>query len=106
MFLASAITVSFRDTATLARHVMRVGLFLSPVLYSLDDALQRLPEGVAAWYRANPIAVLMEGYRVVTFEGAAPSLNSMLLPIGSGLVLAVPAFVLFTMLEPKFAKRL
>jgi ABC-type polysaccharide/polyol phosphate export permease len=103
---ASAITVSFRDTATLARHVMRVGLFLSPVLYSLDQALQRLPEGVAAWYRANPIAVLMEGYRVVTFEAAAPSANSMLLPIGSGLILAVPAFMLFTMLEPKFTKRL
>ena len=102
----AAITVFFRDAATLTRHLLRIGLYLSPVLYSLDQALDQLPEPVATIYQLNPIAVLMEGYRAVTYSAESPMLQSILLPLGVGLVLTVPASMLFTHLQPRFTKHL
>ena len=102
----AAITVYFRDTATLVRHLLRIGLYLSPVLFSLDQIVDRLPEPVASLYERNPLAVLLEGYRTVTYDAAAPSAQSILLPLGTGLLLMVPALVLFSWLQPQFSKRL
>jgi ABC-type polysaccharide/polyol phosphate export permease len=61
----------------------------------------------AGWmYQLNPLALLLEGYRTVTYHAAAPEPESILMPIGTGLVLIVPATVLFSVLQPRFAKRL
>lgn len=102
----SAATVFMRDLANFMRHVMRLALYVSPVLYSLDQFGQHVPAAVAAAYRINPVALLLEGYRDVVYYGVPPSASSVLLPLGVGLVLLPPSLALFASAERQFGKRL
>jgi len=104
--ILSAATVFVRDLANLVRHLLRMALYLSPVLYGYEDAIDRLPGPIADAYRVNPIAVLLDGYRSVAYDGRAPSAVSLLLPIGVGLVLLTPALAWFYAREPRFGKLL
>jgi lipopolysaccharide transport system permease protein len=105
IFLSCA-TVFFRDLANLMRHALRLALYVSPVLYGLDQALSRLPPPVADVYRLNPVAALLEAYRQVAYEGSPPNLEYLLLPLGLGLVLLGPAMAWFHACERRFGKRL
>lgn len=102
----SAATVFVRDLANLMRHVTRLGLYLSPVLYGLDQFVDRVPEPVAAAYRLNPVALLLEAYRDVTYHAVAPSASSLLLPFGLGLTLLPLSLAWFALVERRFGKAL
>jgi lipopolysaccharide transport system permease protein len=102
----SAATVFVRDLANLTRHALRLALYLSPVLYGLDQLLNRLPSPLADAYRLNPVALLLEAYRRVTYDGLPPTLGSLLLPLGVGLVLLGPALAWFHAREYRFGKLL
>ena len=104
--ILSAATVFIRDLANLVRHLLRMALYLSPVLFSYEDAVDRLPDAIAAAYRVNPVAVLLDGYRSVAYDGVAPPAISMLLPLGVGLALLVPALAWFYSRQPRFGKLL
>jgi ABC-type polysaccharide/polyol phosphate export permease len=103
LFGATA-TVFVRDLPNVARHALRLGLYLSPVLYDVPRMLDRLPPTLGALYALNPLASLMEGYRAVAYHGTAPSATSILIPLGIGLVLLAPALAWFHRQEPRFAK--
>ena len=102
----SAATVFVRDLANLVRHLLRLGLYMSPVLYDLELANERLPDAVADAYRFNPLAVLLDGYRNIGYDGIPPDPASVLLPLGVGLVLIGPALAWYRRSEPKFGKLL
>lgn len=102
----SAATVFLRDLTNLMRHVMRLGLYLSPVLYGLDQFAERAPASVAAAYAFNPVALLLEAYRDVAYRGDAPSAASLLLPVGVGLILLPLSLAWFRGVEPRFGKAL
>jgi ABC-type polysaccharide/polyol phosphate export permease len=104
--ILSAATVFFRDLANFMRHVMRLALYLSPVLYSMDQLIERVPEPIAVAYRLNPVALLLEAYRDVAYYGVTPSLTSFLLPVGIGLVMLGPALAFFGRAERHFGKAL
>lgn len=70
--LVGALNVNFRDT----QHLVGVGLsawfFLSPVMYNMDFAANlasRWPWAVRLLY-ANPMAVIINGYRAALLPGA------------------------------------
>ena len=102
----SAATVFVRDLANLMRHVIRLGMYLSPVLYGLDQVLPRLPEAAAVAYGYNPIALLLEAYREVAYHGRSPNVGSMVLPLIVGLALLPFAMAWFRSLESRFGKAL
>ena len=71
--LVGALNVNFRDT----QHLVGVGLsawfFLSPVMYNMDFARNlavRWPWAVDLLY-ANPMAVILNGYRAALLPGAS-----------------------------------
>jgi lipopolysaccharide transport system permease protein len=102
----SAATVFVRDLANLVRHLLRLAMYLSPVLYGFEDAGQRLPDALADVYRLNPLALLLDGYRNVAYDGQPPDIASLLLPLGVGLILLGPALAWFRKVEPRFGKML
>jgi ABC-type polysaccharide/polyol phosphate export permease len=106
VILLSAATVFVRDLANLMRHVMRFALYLSPVLYATEDLVRRLPEPVGVAYALNPIAILLEAYRDVAYHGVDPSVISLLVPVGTGLLLLVPALAWFGRSESRIGKAL
>lgn len=106
VILFSAATVFVRDLANLMRHLLRLGLYLSPVLYSLDQFSERVPGWLATVYGFNPLALLLEAFRDVAYHGVAPSPSSLLLPAGIGLTLLPFALAWFDRVEPQFGKAL
>ena len=106
VIVLSAATVFVRDLANLMRHVVRLGLYLSPVLFGLDQIVERMPEPIAVAYQLNPLALLLEAYRGVTYYGAAPPASSLLMPVGVGLVLLPFALSWFERVERQFGKAL
>jgi ABC-type polysaccharide/polyol phosphate export permease len=106
VLLFSAATVFVRDLANLLRHVMRLALYLSPVLYSVDQLVANVPEPIGALYRLNPVALLIDAYRAVTYEATAPQASALLLPVGVGLVLLPISLAWFAAMERRFGKLL
>jgi ABC-type polysaccharide/polyol phosphate export permease len=106
VLVLSAATVYVRDLANLLRHFMRLALYLSPVLYSVDQLVARVPEPVGAAYQLNPVALLIDGYRAVAYDAAPPEPSALLLPFGVGLVLLPIALAWFAAMERRFGKLL
>lgn len=102
----SAATVFVRDIANFMRHVLRLGLYLSPVLYGIDQLAERVPPAVVTIYQLNPVALLLEAFRDVAYRGVAPSASSLLLPLGVGLALLPLALAWFARVEDRFGKAL
>jgi len=102
----SAATVFVRDLTNLLRHVMRFGLYLSPVLYSVEQVIDRVPPPVTFIYQFNPAVPLLEAYRDVVYRGVPPQITDLFLPLGVGLVLLVPALAWFGRVERRLGKLL
>ncbi|MEM7164290.1 MAG: ABC transporter permease [Planctomycetota bacterium] len=66
----AAVGVMLRDLAVAMQHLMRVGLYLTPVIYGLDMVRDKLGEPWFTLYLMNPFAIVIEGYRSAIFEGA------------------------------------
>lgn len=69
--LASAINVVFRDFQKLLASVVRLLFYITPVVWVQD----RLPEGIRAVLKLNPIAYIVDGYRNCILYGKGISDN-------------------------------
>lgn len=71
--LVGALNVNFRDTQHLVGVLLSAWFFMSPVMYNMDFArnlASRWPWAVDLLY-ANPMAVLINGYRAALLPGAS-----------------------------------
>ncbi len=107
IFLA-AMNAFFRDVQNVLRHVIRLWMYVSPVLYSLQQL-----EGQDAARQIlglNPMAPIIEGYRHIlygtekTVHGIAPDWLSLLAVLGISAVLLAIAIVIFKRAESSFAR--
>jgi lipopolysaccharide transport system permease protein len=65
VYWTATVYVNFRDTQYLLGIILLLGFYLSPVFYSPDA----LPENLQSIYYLNPMAILIESYRMVLMEG-------------------------------------
>ncbi len=121
----SAVTVFYRDVGIVVGHLLRMLFFISPILWSFEDAQGRgasLKEGLGPtgfWIlEHNPVAILLASYRRVIYgqvqHGAdggvtwsapvAPDLGLLAALFGVSLLLLVVGTWFFKRLEPAFAK--
>jgi len=100
-FFAAA-QVYFRDTASFLPYVMRIWLYSSPVLWTID----RIPERFRPLAWANPLYALIGGYNESLQEGIFPSPTIWLLAVGWALLAVVVGCSYFLMRERDFAVRL
>lgn len=80
MFFA-ALSVYFRDTSSLLPYLLRIWIYISPVLYSIEDLRKaveqlRIP-GVRYILELNPLTPILGAWQQVVFEGKAPDANLM-----------------------------
>lgn len=71
----AAIGVMLRDLSVAMNHLLRVGFYLSPIIYGLDMVREKLPEPWATIYLLNPFVILVEGYRAAVFRGEFLAMN-------------------------------
>lgn len=94
----SAIHVYYRDIAHAMPLLVQIWLFASPVVYPMSV----VPAHVLPWYRLNPMAVLMEGYRRALLAGQAPDLVALGVGFGGVLALLIAAYLFFKRAERTF----
>lgn len=66
----SSIQVRFRDIAAALPVLLQIGVFATPVVYSLNS----IPLRLHPLYLLNPVASLIENFRRVVLHGLAPDL--------------------------------
>ena len=101
MFVA-ATQVYFRDLSNFLPYVLRVWLYMSPVLYYANE----VPDRYDWVLTANPLAPLLTAWSDVLNAGHAPGLEPMLLGTAWATVLFVCGALFFTSREREFAVRL
>jgi teichoic acid transport system permease protein len=65
----ATLTVYFRDTSSFLPFFVRIWLYLSPVLWTLDDAPQRFEK---LMMYGNPLYSLIGGWTELTLQGVVP----------------------------------
>jgi ABC-type polysaccharide/polyol phosphate export permease len=124
-FIVSSITVFYRDVGIVIGHLMKLLLWISPVLWSFDAAAGRgaaLKEAIGetgfALLAYNPVAMLLAQYRTVIYGHLArgpkdqlvwtpatgPDLPQLAIVFTIGVVISIIGVIIFRRLEPAFAK--
>ena len=67
--VAGALTVYFRDTSSMLPYLLRLWLYLSPILWKVEQA----PEAIQPYIFVNPLAPYLIAFREMTLEGTVPS---------------------------------
>jgi teichoic acid transport system permease protein len=99
--LVAAAQVYFRDLSNFLPYVLRIWLYVSPVLYYADEVPQRYK-----WLLdVNPLGGLLTAWSDV-LTGHAPEAGSMLLGLAWGIGVFVAAGLFFLSREREFAVRL
>lgn len=68
----SALTVRYRDFQHIVPFMVQIGLYITPIAYPAEFAMQQLPKWAATIYYLNPIAGVVQGFRWAVFGGEAP----------------------------------
>lgn len=68
----SALTVRYRDFQHVLPFIVQIGLYVTPVAYPAEFAMQALPNWAAQIYFLNPMAGIIQGFRWSLFGGTPP----------------------------------
>lgn len=104
LFFAAA-SVYFRDVASFLPYALRIWIYISPVIYDMDQVEKAL--GGASWiFYVNPLVPILGAWNDVLNDGRAPATGSLLL----GLAWALGTFLIgawfFMSREREFAIRI
>ncbi len=65
--LTSALVVFFRDLSQIINIFLQVGIWMTPIMWSLEDLLAKYP--ILAVLKLNPLCYIVYGYRAALFRG-------------------------------------
>lgn len=98
--LAGAATmVFFRDTRFVIPLALQVWMYLTPVIYPIE----RVPEAIRPLYYLNPMVGIIDGYRRVLLDNAAPRADALAASALIVTIVLMAGYPLFKRLEPRFA---
>ena len=101
-FIASSVTVYFRDLGYILGIVSMAWQFLTPVMYSID----MVPEELRSIFMANPMTSVIIAYRDILYYKQAPQMQTLLLATAFGVGLLIIGWFLFGKLEKHFAEEM
>ena len=93
--ILACVTVYLRDVEQFTSLALMGWQFLTPVMY---DA-QQVPEELRWIFRLNPMTPVITGFREVMFYGREPCVESLIWPLGVGMVLVTLGIWMFYRLE-------
>lgn len=100
--LAAAVTVYFRDFSSFLPYALRIWLYVSPVLYHIDD----VPSRLAPMLMINPLYPLLAAWQAVVIRGEVPGAGLLAAAVAWALGLLVVGGWLFLSREREFAVRI
>lgn len=99
VLFASALNMFARDVKLALPFVTQLWLFLTPVMYPLED----VPENLRPLYLANPMTGIVESFRNVLIIGRAPDLGLLIPSLIGATVALVLGLWYFAATEQRFA---
>ncbi len=100
--LFSAATVFFRDTASFLPYLLRIWMYLTPVLFRIDD----IPDQFRGVIAANPLTPLFVVWGQVVLDGEMPSMSYVGQSAGWAIVAMGLGTWVFISKEREFAVRI
>lgn len=97
----ATLTVYFRDVSGFLPYVLRIWLYLSPVLYSLEE----VPERFRTFFYFNPLTPLLTAWHQVLADGRMPSAATVVSAAAWATALLVAGAAFFMSREREFAIR-
>ena len=67
--LTSSLVVFFRDLSQIINIFLQVGIWMTPIMWSLEDLLAKYP--VLALLKLNPLCYIVYGYREALFHSGS-----------------------------------
>ncbi|HZB75105.1 MAG TPA: hypothetical protein VE526_02690 [Solirubrobacteraceae bacterium] len=100
--IVSALQVYFRDLKNIIPYALRLGLYISPILYFADE----MPDEYRFLLNANPLGQLLSAWSDAIIVGVSPSATQLLVGGAWAFGLFVAGFLFFVSREREFAVRL
>lgn len=104
-FLA-ALQVYFRDTSSFLPYVVRIWLYLSPVLWYPQDVVERFGQTGLQLSKFNPLYSIVGGWSDLLVRSQIPPLDIWLGAVAWAMVSVLAGFLFFLSREREFAVRL
>jgi lipopolysaccharide transport system permease protein len=98
----SALNVRYRDVHLVVPLLVLVGLFVTPVIYPLQELIDLVPQSIQAVYALNPMVGVLEGFRWAMLGTDWPGWL-MVFPVLSSVFLLVTGVLYFERAESTFA---
>jgi ABC-type polysaccharide/polyol phosphate export permease len=102
VYFLSALNVRFRDTQHVLGNLLTLWFFLTPVLYSINNA----PAGYRHLLYFNPMTVLAVSYQDIFLYGKAPNITYLLTLALASVVVTLIGFRQFEMGKDMFAEEI
>lgn len=95
--ILSIVQVHLRDTAKFLPYLLRLGFYVTPILYAPERFLkiQAIPDICKEIYLANPILIIVTAVREILLEGQLLHVEPVLWLIGVSLILTQCAIAFF-----------
>lgn len=100
--LISALTVKFRDFQKLIVFVTQLAMYASPVLYSVDQFFEQIPELYQDIYMLNPLVSIFETFRFALFGNGHVEMGYLLYSTITIVVIAIVGIGIFSKVEKNF----
>lgn len=101
-FIASALTVYFRDLEYIVNIISLAWMYLTPIIYSVE----MVPEQLLTLFYLNPMTTITIAYRDILYYGIAPRLNTLLNAFIIGIFVLVIGNITFGKLKQHFVEEL
>lgn len=101
-FLASALTVYFRDLEHILGIVSMAWMYLTPVLYDVSS----VPEKYLPIFYLNPMTSIVIAYRDILYYGRAPQMSTLRNALLLGVGVMVVGGITFRILQRHFVEEL
>lgn len=98
----ATLNVYFRDVASFLPYVIRIWMYLSPVIYLYTQ----VPDSLSWAVQVNPIGAIFVAWQQILFEATAPSVGSLGISLGWAIATLIIGGLMFMRREREFALRI
>lgn len=100
--ISSAVTVYFRDMEHILGIVVQAWMFLTPIMYSIDD----IPSSLKLIFNLNPMTTVISAYRDILYYSRIPDITNMLIALVLGVIVLIIGMAVFNRLKRGFAEEM
>ena len=98
--IMSSINVYFRDLEHILGIISMAWMFMTPIMYDLSI----VPANLMWIFKLNPMTSIVTAYRDILYAGSVPSLGTLGVSLGMGIIFLVVGFAVFRKLKKRFSE--